>query len=390
MLINYSPCFKCREELQHYFTTELKGKEVTFILRIGYLHRGGHQTDEAERKLAFWKNDLEMQGVKVYLEAINVVNELPTGTNAAVEKRKELDEEIQQHIENIETRYTDVKRLLRPINSKNRKKHFVTENGEQMILGELIVSAITHEQSLRPTTAIKLPKITADKHGKLEEDHIIAKARSSIPESWRAIWKSLLLVCVRVPSRKCLNSIVNFLIDKTHSGKKNQMVMYLANIPAIGDEHREALITWIKYLEVNSIDVCLEPVYTSLSSRNRTEQERYTALDSKFRALRSDLESWSSYPNDQIPDEDMSWHSDDLPPIPLTPPFKVPLSPPGESPSHDLSSPIATPQTSITPEGSPSVISISSEEVSPIASKAHLSPQTPIKIDIPIEESNGD
>ena len=85
------------------------------------MYKERHLTDEAEKKLTFWKNDLEMLGVKVYLEAINVVDELPTGANTTKEKRKELDEEIQQHIENIETRYTDVKRLLKPINSKNGK-----------------------------------------------------------------------------------------------------------------------------------------------------------------------------------------------------------------------------------------------------------------------------
>ena len=52
-----------------------------------------------------------------------------------------------------------------------------------MILGEVIASAFTYKHSLRPTTVIKLPKITADKHGKIEEEHIIAKARSSMPES---------------------------------------------------------------------------------------------------------------------------------------------------------------------------------------------------------------
>ena len=50
-----------------------------------------------------------------------------------------------------------------------------------MILGEVIASAFTHEHSLRPTTAIRLPKIIADKHGKIEKEHIIAKARSSMP-----------------------------------------------------------------------------------------------------------------------------------------------------------------------------------------------------------------
>ena len=238
-----------------------------------------------------------------------------------------------------------------------------------MILGEVIASAFTYGYSLRPTTAIKLPKIIADKHGKIEEEHIIAKARSSMPESWRVIWKSLLLICVRVPTRKCLNSIAEFLIDKTHNGKRNQMVMYLANIPEIGDEHREALITWIKYLEVHSIDVCLEPVYIPLPSRNRTEQERYTALDSKFRKLTSDLQSWSSYPNDQISDHEVtpntSWQSDGLPPITPIPPFNEPPSPSGKPSSH-LSSPICSPQPSLTPEGSPSVISISSDELSPI------------------------
>ena len=78
MLINNSPCFRCRQELEHYLTTLAdKGIKVTFILRMGDLYSDGFTEYETERKLAFWKNDLEMQRVTVHFEAINVVQELP-------------------------------------------------------------------------------------------------------------------------------------------------------------------------------------------------------------------------------------------------------------------------------------------------------------------------
>ena len=288
LLVNYSPCFKCSEELQYYLTKALKAKQVTLILRIGCLYKG---CDETERKLAFWKNDLEMQGIKVYLEAINVVAELPMSINT--DKRKAIDKEIQSRIENIESSYTGVKKLLVKVAS-SKNKYFVTENGPRMILGELTVSAFTSELLLHRTMPIPLPKKTADKDGQFVGEQMIIYAKSQIPHFWLLIWKRLLLVCVHVPTKKCRHSITEFLTDRVFEGKNNQLVLYLANIPQLGDTPRVEFVTWVKYLEENFVEVNLHPLHIPMSSWNSTIGSRFISLNKEFEDLKKELESWPS------------------------------------------------------------------------------------------------
>ena len=72
MLISYSPCFKCREDLQEFFIS--CRVPVHFNLKIARLYCDGSSTDEAERTLDFWKNDLELRKVRVSLSAIDVIS----------------------------------------------------------------------------------------------------------------------------------------------------------------------------------------------------------------------------------------------------------------------------------------------------------------------------
>ncbi len=49
---------------------------VHFNLKIARLYCDGSLIDEAERKLDFWKNDLEIREVRVCLSAIDVISEV--------------------------------------------------------------------------------------------------------------------------------------------------------------------------------------------------------------------------------------------------------------------------------------------------------------------------
>ncbi len=77
MLISYSPCFKCREDLQEFFAS--CRVPIHFNLKIARLYCDGYSPDEAERKLDFWKKDLEIRNVRVFLRAIDVISEVEQG-----------------------------------------------------------------------------------------------------------------------------------------------------------------------------------------------------------------------------------------------------------------------------------------------------------------------
>ena len=158
MLVSYSPCFKCHQELEH-FLTNLENLKVYLTLKVGSLYKDGFTKEEAEKKLAFWINDLEVQGVTVCLEAIFVLSELPMTrihvTDKKREHRDEADDKIAEHVENINQHYQDVQALMKSL-SKKEKKTFL-KDGDPMVLGELTVSAFVDHHRV-PTTVVKLTK----------------------------------------------------------------------------------------------------------------------------------------------------------------------------------------------------------------------------------------
>ena len=118
---------------------------------------------------------------------------------------------------------------MKKLSKETRESHFIEENGEQAILGELIVAAKTDRQRV-PTTVI--PLSTTRQIQDDPEMEIIQKA-TSLPQCWNSIRKHLLLVCVCMPTTDCLRKISEFLTEKQfkEDNLKNKLVIYIANVP---------------------------------------------------------------------------------------------------------------------------------------------------------------
>ena len=301
LLISNSPCFRCREEMGHYFESlTSRGTKLEFTLRAAHLYQEGHAKKVAEEKLAFWKLKLEMQGVKVWLEAINVENEIPSSPrprDGITERRKKhrikLDNEIRDCIDNIEYGVEDAQMIVKKEATVDERKQYLfsPEDGKQMILGRLTVLAITDTHELRSPEVIRLAKEVTDKDDDSLGEQIIENALSNMPEFWMFIRKTLLLVCTKVPSIKCQKKILEFLTSKPHEKLKNKLLLYIANVPSdLATTNK--LIEWIKLLEAQSIAVCLRPLYASPLIMKDPMVDRNARLKSDFQELASKIHQW--------------------------------------------------------------------------------------------------
>ena len=301
LLINNSPCFRCREELGHYFESLTgRGTKLEFTLRVARLYQEGNSKKVAEEKLAFWKLKLDMQGVKVSLEAINVETEVPPSPrprDGITERRRKhrikLDNEIKDCIDNIKYGVEDAQMLVKREASVDERKQYLfsPEDGKQMILGRLIVSAITDTHELRPPEVIPLAKEVSDKNDDSVGEHIIDTAHSKMPEFWVSVRKTLLLVCTKVPSIKYQTKTLEFLTSKQHEKLKNKLLLYIANVPTDPTKTNK-FIEWIKLLEAQSIDVCLRPLYASPPITRDPIVDRNASLKSDFQELTSKIHRW--------------------------------------------------------------------------------------------------
>ncbi len=303
MLISYSPCFKCREDLQEFFTS--CRVPVHFNLKIARLYCDGSSSDEAERKLDFWKNDLELRKVRVSLSAIDVISETDTLRVSIKQQRSNrIDEDarINRQIENIQNGTTHVTKLIKDLKlgPDFKRKYFTCESDEQAILLRLIVSAVTREEK-RPTDIIKSLKMNGNEDQLIEE----AMLKLNIPLSWVFIRKCLVLVCAHVPSTECQEKITDFLREKRLDGVKNKLVLYIAKVP-VDKERRSSFKEWIISLENESIHVCLQPFYAPLPSLSGQIIERYIILKNEFQTLKEEMESTMHPP----PSPDSSPNSD--------------------------------------------------------------------------------
>ena len=271
MLVSYSPCFKCRQELEHFLTNLVlrQNLKVHLTLKIGSLYKDGFKKEEAEKKLAFWINDLEVQGMTVCLKAITVVSELPKTaiTDKKRKARDEADHKIVEHIKNINQHYQDVKTLIKSLSKKERKTFF--KDGDPIVLGELTVSAFVDQHRV-PTTVIKLTKSKRDSQS-CPEKKIIAETRRQLPKCWSSIRKSLLLVSTHMPSIESQDIIKRFLSEKMVTGIKNKLFLFLANLHPKGTPSTTSFVEWIKDLE--DLNRCLHTATTWNKSTTHSVQD---------------------------------------------------------------------------------------------------------------------
>ena len=169
------------------------------------------------------------------------------------------------------------------------RTYFIDESDKQMILLQVIVSAVTMDEK-RPTEIRESYKV--------DGDHLFEKAiheiKTRIPLSWGSIRKCLILVCAHVPSIKCQERITKFLGEKKLYGVNNKLVLYIAKVP-VGKE-RDSFIEWIERLRGNLIHVCLQPFYAPFPSLSGQIVDRYVILKTEFQTLKRELESRMSPP----------------------------------------------------------------------------------------------
>ena len=293
MLISNSPCFKCREDLQEFFIS-CGVPNVYFTLRIARLYLEKSTPDEAERKLDYWIKDLEVRGVSVCLSAINVISETNALTTTVSmneqQKTTRIDEDarVNRQIGNIQNGTTHVTNLIKHfrLSPDFKQKYFIDENDHQMILLQLIVSAVTRSEQ-RPTGIRE--SLRMNENG---DNHQIEKEIRTIkmPLSWVHVRKCLVLVCAHVPSTECQEGITEFMEEKRIDGVQNKLILHIASIPV--DEERDSFIQWIIYLESRSIRVSLQPFYVPFGPLSRQiVEQHYMILINEFDILKGEMES---------------------------------------------------------------------------------------------------
>ncbi len=289
MLISNSPCFKCREDLQEFFIS-CSVPNVYFTLKIARLYLEKSTPDEAERKLDYWIKDLEARGVSVSLSAINVISE--TDARASSMNEQQRGTEVNQHIDNIQNGTTHVKKLFKHfrLSAAFKQKYFIDKSDQQMILLQLIVSAVTRSEQ-RPTEIRESLKMNENGNNHQIEKKI---CKIKMPLSWVRIRKCLVLVCAHVPSTKCQERITEFLGEKRFDRVKNKVILHIASIPV--DEERYSFIQWIRCLESKSIRVSLQLLYVPFGPLTRQiVEQHYIILINEFDILKGEIES-RTYP----------------------------------------------------------------------------------------------
>ena len=289
MLISNSPCFKCRRELEHHFMALKKKTRLSLTLRIANLYKKGYNKSEAEDMLALWKFKLELSGVRVELEAINVLRELTVESVSEDQKQKRMkrDDEIADCVHNIEYGNTQVNLLVDDISPAERKNYFFSDDGKQMMLGRLTVAAITDTNELTQADIIPLAKKVSDTKENSIGEQIIADASAKIPSFCKSIRKSLLLISTNLPSFRCRKKIKEFLTSEQPTETTNSLTLFLANLHTRPPEMKK-FIKWIQQLQ-ESIDVCLQPLYVPLPILTGPIVDKYTRLRNDFQILKDTL-----------------------------------------------------------------------------------------------------
>lgn len=281
MLVSNSPCFSCREDPEHFFIwTKLN---IDFTLGVGRLYR--NYASEGEIELDYWKNDLEIRNFTVSFHSIDIGREISELQDRVTRysSTKAKDKKIKELMDSIQSGRSQMKKLIRrdlKLRSHFLEQYFTDVTDGQMMLATIIASGFTETGEKRPTVS-NYPFKTDN-----EEDLIIRI--NQLPRSWVHIRKTLVLVCARVPSKDCLESITSFLKDKKLEGVENKLVLYIAKVPV--NEERREFIKWIHNLEDSSISVCLQPFYGPLEFLTSAKVKSYRILRKNFQKLHRELE----------------------------------------------------------------------------------------------------
>ncbi len=126
---------------------------------------------------------------------------------------KNEDARVNRQIDNIQNGTTHVTNVIKGLRADFKRRHFIDESDRQMILLQLIVSAITRGEK-RPTEIREKPfKMNGDGYnlGDSPVEVKIHEMTTNMPSSWVSIRKCLVLVCAKVPSTECQERITEFM-----------------------------------------------------------------------------------------------------------------------------------------------------------------------------------